>query len=352
MKFLAFVLNLPWNIVGLLLALCSLPHRVAFNKEPFAVIIHVRSFWWQAWLSSHKGVRASSIGNIILLSDRIASKDLEHELIHVRQYEQRPFIQALLYIFETTRHGYKNNKYEIEAYEKAGNTYVESNPLIKSVKTYPAKIPAQKHALVLCGFGGSIWQTKRLLRVLHKAGYDVTAMDFPEAVLSKGDPQLLLNLMDEVTTLAEAETKKVGKPILLVGISLGALVSLNIMRRSELFSKGVLVTGGDIVKVAQNIYGHKVWPQSYDELAKIWKSLNMYSRPSQLKNKRILFVLPSKDRLIDPTDVRQEVKVQNDAGNVLMLVERHAAGHIGTIIEETILFPKRILDHIERVENE
>lgn len=228
----------------------------------------------------------------------------------------------------------------------------KNNSLIKNVKTYPAKTPRQKHALVLCGFGGSIWQTKRLLRVLHKAGYDVTAMDFPEDVLSKGDPRLLLNLMDEVTAFAELEAKKVGKSILLVGISLGALVSLNILRRSKLFNKGVLVTGGDIVKVAQNIYGHKIWPQSYEELAGTWTSLNMYSDPVQLKNKRILFVLPSKDRLIDPTDVRQEVKVQNDAGNILMLVERHKVGHIGTIIEETILFPKRILGYVDRVENE
>lgn len=227
---------------------------------------------------------------------------------------------------------------------------MSKNSLIKTVKTYPAKIPGKKHALVLCGFGGSIWQTKRLLRVLHKANYDVTAMDFPEDVLSKGDPQLLLDLMDEITAFAEAN--KLGRPTLLVGISLGALVSLNIMRRSRLFNKGVLVTGGDIVKVAHNIYGHKVWPQQYDELAETWASLNMYSSPIQLKDKRILFVLPSKDRLIDPADVRQEVKLQNDAGNILILVERHALGHIGTIIEETILFPRRILAYIDRVEKE
>ncbi len=225
-------------------------------------------------------------------------------------------------------------------------------PLIKNLKTYPAKIPSGKTALVLCGFGGSIWQTKRLLRVLQRAGYNVTAMDFPETVLSGGDPQLLLNLMDEVTIFAEEEANKLGKPILLVGISLGALVSLNIMRRSKPFHKGVFVTGGDIVKVAHNIYGRKVWPQSHDELAKTWTSINMYSDPAQLKDKRILFVLPSKDKLIDPADVRKEVKAQNDAGNALILVERHALGHIGTIIEETILFPKRILSYIDKVEGE
>ncbi len=203
---------------------------------------------------------------------------------------------------------------------------------------------------MLCGFGGSIWQTKRLLRLLHRTGYDVIAMDFSKEVLAKGDPMLLIRLMDEVTGLAESEARASKKPILLIGISLGALVSLNILRRSKLFNKGVLITGGDIVKVAQNIYGHKVWPQSYEELADMWQSANMYTKPDRLSGKRLCFVLPARDRLIDPEDVRHEVQAQVQAGNELVLIERHSLGHVGTIIEETILFPKRILSYIQKVE--
>lgn len=125
MRFVALLLNLPWNITGLLLAMISLPRKAALSAKPFALIIHVRSFWWQTWLPSHKGIRASSIGNIILLGDNLQPNDLKHELVHVHQYEQRPFIQAFLYTIETLHYGYKNNKYEIEAYQKAGNTYVK-----------------------------------------------------------------------------------------------------------------------------------------------------------------------------------------------------------------------------------
>ena len=123
MTVLAFALNLHWNTRGILIEIVSLPSRMEFHRKPFALVIHVQSFWWQTWLQSHKGVRASSIGNLVLLSDRSAPNDLEHELVHVRQYEQRPFIQAFLYAFETLRHWYKKNRYEIEAYEKAGNKY-------------------------------------------------------------------------------------------------------------------------------------------------------------------------------------------------------------------------------------
>ncbi len=221
--------------------------------------------------------------------------------------------------------------------------------LIKTRRFYPSKVSNSQEVLLLCGFGGSVWQTRRLVAVLRRSGYNVTALDFPKEVLSTGNAQLLPQLINEVVDFAEAMAKAKNKPILLVGISLGALITLNILRRSAQFREGVLVTGGDIVKVAQGIYGHKVWPQSYQELAHKWQDINMYTQPAQLAGKRLLFVLPANDRLIDTADIHREVALQNDAGNHLVVVTRHSFGHVGTIIEETILFPKRILAYIAQV---
>jgi hypothetical protein len=228
------------------------------------------------------------------------------------------------------------------------NLYITME-LIKNIKVYPSKKQKDKYILLMCGFKGSIWQTRRFIYTLNSAGYHVTALDFPEKVLNSGDPELLPKLVNQVVTFAELEAQRRNKKILLVGISLGALISLNILRRSALFDEAVMITGGDIVKVSQNLYGQKVWPQSYEELAKKWKSVNMYTEPKYLKGKQILFVLPSKDKLIDPEDVRNEVIIQTKAGNKLLLVERHKLGHKGTIIEETILFPGRILKYINQV---
>ena len=214
---------------------------------------------------------------------------------------------------------------------------------------YPSRGNGKKVAFVLCGFGGTIWQARRLIRTLQRNGYRVTAFDFPKEVLSKGDPALLPQLINEVVSLAEAQAKSIKEPILLVGISLGALVSLNIVRRSDLFHEAVLITGGDIVKVAHRIYGTKIWPQSYDALAKEWQHINMYTEPSKLRGKRLLFVLPANDNLIDTSDIYKEVALQNEAGNHLQLIERPSFGHIGTIVEETVLFPKRVLSYIEKV---
>ncbi len=222
--------------------------------------------------------------------------------------------------------------------------------LIRSKKRFPAKHPTGKQAILLCGFFGAVWQTKRLITLLNKKGYDVTALDFRVDVLKRGDPRLLPELVDEVVAFAENEARKTEDKILLVGISLGALLSLNIVRRSPLYDHAVLITGGDIVKVAQKIYGTKAWPQSYETLARTWSDVNMYTEPKLLSGKRLIFVLPARDKLIDTTDVLKEVNRQLAAGNQLVLVQRGMFGHVGTIIAETVLFPKRVLQYIKSVE--
>ena len=65
-----------------------------------------------------------AIGNIVLLGSNILDKDLEHELVHVSQFEREPLIHPFLYQYQTFKYGYRNNKYEKEAYEKAGNVFV------------------------------------------------------------------------------------------------------------------------------------------------------------------------------------------------------------------------------------
>lgn len=244
--------------------------------------------------------------------------------------------------------------------------------LIQNIKRFNSKKQNTKEAILLCGFGGAIWQTKRLISVLNRAGYNVTALDFPKKVLGGGDPTLLPQMVDEVAAFVVNEAKSSEDKILLIGISLGSLLSLNIFRRSKLFDTAIMITGGNIVTVAQNIYGRRVWPQSHDELSDIWKEVNIFTDPKLLKGKRALFVLPSNDKLIDPAEVIAEAERQSKAGNSIQLIKRgrskssnlsklpmlrssiamRLATHIWVIVEETIIFPKRVLSYIERVENQ
>ena len=70
-----------------------------------------------------RNARAVTVGHIILLSPRIEAGDIEHELIHVKQFDRLPLIFPILYSIELLRKGYRNNKYEEEAYRAAGNIY-------------------------------------------------------------------------------------------------------------------------------------------------------------------------------------------------------------------------------------
>jgi esterase/lipase len=218
---------------------------------------------------------------------------------------------------------------------------------ITTIKDYASKKSDTKQIFLICGFGGKIWQTKRLINLLIKNGYNIRAVDYTTDVLTKGDPQMLVDLVKEMHIEAVRFKKKVKRSVLLIGISLGGLISVNIIRRDKQFSQAVIITGGDIVKCAIRSQGTKVWPQTYEELANLWKSVNMYSDPTTLKHISSVMVLPIADQLIDPDDVRKEIALQKAAGNRMQLLERSIFGHVGTIIVETVLFPKRILRYIE-----
>lgn len=107
--------------MGLICALFSLPTNIKFIKKPYAFIFQVKTFWWT--ISYMKNARAMTVGHVILLGPKTEPLDLEHELIHVKQYEKMPFIFPVLYYLELFKKGYKNNKYEEEAYQLAGNVY-------------------------------------------------------------------------------------------------------------------------------------------------------------------------------------------------------------------------------------
>ena len=66
-----------------------------------------------------------AVGNVVMFSPKILPNDLEHELVHVEQAMKAPLIHPFLYWLETARKGYRHNKYEEEAYDRAGNIYIE-----------------------------------------------------------------------------------------------------------------------------------------------------------------------------------------------------------------------------------
>lgn len=119
MDTLGFLLNLPWTIIGLFFGVLSIPRSMKFQSN--AIIITVHTFWWQFWYL--KGIRAANIGHVVMLGSKPDPRDLTHELVHVKQYIRYPFVYPFLYYYELFTKGYRNNRFEDEAYKRAGNFY-------------------------------------------------------------------------------------------------------------------------------------------------------------------------------------------------------------------------------------
>jgi hypothetical protein len=117
MSILKILLNLPWSLMAITCAVLSAPHTIMVKNN--ALIVRVHGFWWYPV----KGVRAMTLGNVVLLGKNIKKADLEHEMIHIGQTMREPLIHHLLSLYQTLKYGYKNNKYEQEAYMKAKNRY-------------------------------------------------------------------------------------------------------------------------------------------------------------------------------------------------------------------------------------
>ena len=122
MKAISTLLNLSWNIVGIVAALFSFPKIVRFDLKRFAIVFTVKDIWWMK-----KSVRAATICQVVILTDKTIKNDLEHELIHVEQALRTPFIHPILYQLELINKGYKNNKYEVEAYARSKSQYIHKN---------------------------------------------------------------------------------------------------------------------------------------------------------------------------------------------------------------------------------
>lgn len=116
----SFLLNLPYTLVGTTLALVLLPTKVECGRTPCRIIFKVKRTYSFGYIKNWRGM---AIGNVIILNPLEEPGDLEHEIIHICQHQRRPLIYPILYYTELLRKGYRNNKYEVEAYSKAGNIY-------------------------------------------------------------------------------------------------------------------------------------------------------------------------------------------------------------------------------------
>ncbi len=117
MNYLAYLLNLPWSLLGLCNAFFSIPVRIQIKKN--ALVFHSQCCGLvHFYAPKAKGV---TLGNIIIVKKSAPQNITNHELIHIEQAMREPFLFQILYIVELLRKGYWKNKYEIEAYNRSNS---------------------------------------------------------------------------------------------------------------------------------------------------------------------------------------------------------------------------------------
>lgn len=91
------------------------------SEITYRVIENSRVARIAAWKLNATGV-AIVFGNTIFLHNTRReeflrnTRWLKHELCHIRQYREHGFVPFILrYLLESIRHGYYNNKFEVEA---------------------------------------------------------------------------------------------------------------------------------------------------------------------------------------------------------------------------------------------
>lgn len=125
MRIILFILDLPFTLIGLVPAILSGPYHFTLNKNPYALVFKVRKL--RGLITVSKKARAATIGHTILLGPRELKNDLEHEIIHVKQAERYPVIYQFLYLYETLKYGYRQNRFEDEAYRLSNSVYEGDN---------------------------------------------------------------------------------------------------------------------------------------------------------------------------------------------------------------------------------
>jgi hypothetical protein len=82
-----------------------------------------------AWLLSGREVAGIALGRTVWLADREAARDLPlllHEIRHVQQFASVPFF-PWRYLWQSLRHGYHRNRFEVDARDYAARRVASLN---------------------------------------------------------------------------------------------------------------------------------------------------------------------------------------------------------------------------------
>ena len=126
MNWIAWILNIPYTLFGILVGIISVPRKILVIRHNGLPVIIIKVWTLKTILVPR--ARGVAFASTVLLGPLEFESDLEHELVHTEQFLRWPVVFPLINAYELVMHGYRNNRFEDEAYTRAGNEYRGSLP--------------------------------------------------------------------------------------------------------------------------------------------------------------------------------------------------------------------------------
>jgi esterase/lipase len=211
-----------------------------------------------------------------------------------------------------------------------------SSPLFR-VQLFPVE-GSDKLACVVAGYRGKIKGYRRVIETLNNHGYNVVAYEHSPAVLTSGDPQKLIDLVNGINN--DFSERIIGyKIIICVGASIGAGLCFALQAQFPTITSGIYAAAG--VSPPENVFEAPLFyfvrkkfakagidPQ---KLKKLWQDVDIVpEKPLNLTNP-FLMVLGKKDKIVNYQKALVTLHKWQATGKPITIMTKNNLGHAGTI---------------------
>lgn len=210
-----------------------------------------------------------------------------------------------------------------------------NNSLFRS-KLFPVE-GSDKLACVIAGFLGKISRYKNVAQSLNKQGFTVIGYEHSPSVLTSGNPQGLINLVDEICK--DFAEKAAGyKKIICIGASAGAGLCFHLQKRMSTIQYGVYAgagePGGDVFERPLFYFARKKFNNngfSTSKVKSLWHELDIAPDNPPKQNVAFVMVLGKRDKVIRYEKALAALQAWQKAGVPIKIITRPNSGHMGTV---------------------
>ncbi|HSX43870.1 MAG TPA: prolyl oligopeptidase family serine peptidase [Candidatus Saccharimonadales bacterium] len=202
--------------------------------------------------------------------------------------------------------------------------------------------PNDELVCYVSAYGAKVSKFNLAITTLQKLGYDVIAFDYDSAVLTAGNPQILLDIIKDVTDHLQKKSNNY-KQTICMGASLGAFIAYSAQKSVDnAFIGAYAAAGVDPMNAFFSARSFKkiataFLSNGYDKikLGKAWSSLDVdpsranFSFPA---NKSFIAFDGTTDRIVKYKEAKQNVAYWTSRGIHVKLFPVVGRGHLLTVI--------------------